>query len=366
MKKFLLSTSAIVGVGLIAAPASAAEPIKLGFGGYYEEYIGFVDAESDGTGATGRDIASFNLLNDAEIYFQGKTKLDNGITISVRVEFEAMENQTTVDESYVTIASDTMGMIRLGGDDAAMGGAYVGPDRGIGGDYDNWIAEVNATTNDNAYDTGNAGDDPKVTYWSPRIGGFQLAASYVPSTGSQGNTSPSAVNTDTANHSAYSVSLTWKEKVGEVGVNSQIAMYKEGQTAAGARAGQTNANVGIRLAYQGWDLGYAYGRFIEKRRNIAEGTNVTDDGRTHGVGLSYKSGAWKLGVWHLNHQNEGLWSNSNQDETKAYTLAGQYQLSDGVLLQGMVFNVDYDEEASVDANEQSGGWGVVAGMKLTF
>ena len=35
-------------------------------------------------------------------------------------------------------------------------------------------------------------------------------------------------------------------------------------------------------------------------------------------------------------------------------------------MQGMVFKADYDEEAGVDANEQSGGWGVVAGMKLSF
>jgi len=364
MKKFLLSTSAIVGVGLIAAPAVAAEKIKLGFGGYYEEYIGFVDAEDEGGGATGRDIQSINLLNDAEIYFAGTTKLDNGISISVRVELEAMENQTTVDESYVTIASDTMGMLRLGGDDAAQGAAYVGPDRGIGGDYDNWIAEVNATTNDNAYDTGGAGDDPKVTYWTPRIGGFQVAASYVPSTTSSGGTSPSAVNTFTAGGSAYSASLTWKESVGDVAVNSQLGMYREaGNT---TRQGQSNYNVGIRLAYQGWDLGYAYGRFIESRRNDGTATAVTDDGRTHGFGLSYKSGAWKLGVWHLNHTNEGLQNNTGQDKTKAYTLAGQYQLSDGVLLQGMVFGVDYDEEAGVDANEQSGGFGIVAGMKLSF
>ena len=45
MKKFLLSTSAIVGVGLLAAPVGAAEKIKIGIGGYYEEYIGFTDAE---------------------------------------------------------------------------------------------------------------------------------------------------------------------------------------------------------------------------------------------------------------------------------------------------------------------------------
>ena len=172
------------------------------------------------------------------------------------------------------------------------------------------------------------------------------------------------MNTDVVNHSAYSVSLTWKEKVGDVGVNSQIGMYKEGGNST--RGGQENYNVGIRLAYQGWDLGYAYGRFIEGRRNDATAANVTDDGRTHGYGISYASGPWKAVVWHLNHRNEGLYTNTAQDKTKAYTLAGQYQLSDGVLMQGMLFNVDYDEESGADVNEQSGGWGVVAGMKLSF
>ena len=367
MKKFLLSTSALVGVGLIAAPAVAAEKIKLGLGGYWESYVGFTDAEDDARGSGNRDIKNFGILNDAEIYFSGSTKLDNGISISVRVELEAMESQTTIDESYISISSDTLGMVRIGGDDAAMGGAYVGPDRSISGDYDNWIAEANATTNDNAYDVGNSGDDPKITYWSPRIAGFQLAASYVPATNSAGGTSPSAVNADTDGGSAYSVSLTWKETVAGVGVNSQVAMYREGvnHVAAGPSPGQTNVNAGLRLAYQGFDLGLAYGRFIYSRGSIPAAT-VSKDGRTVAGSLSYKTGPWKAGVWVLDHENAGASGNNNDDETRVYSLFGEYSLSDGVLLQGMVFNADYDEETNVDANEQSGGWGVVAGMKLSF
>ena len=365
MKKFLLSTSAIIGVGLIAAPVGAAEKIKLGLGGYYAQYIGFSDSERDNSGSTGRNIASFGLLDDAEVYFSGSTKLDNGISISVKIELEAMESQTTIDESFVSISSDTLGMIRLG-DDAVNGGAYVGPDRGISGGYDNWIAEVNATTNDNAYDTGNSGDDPKISYWAPRIAGFQLAGSYVPSTSSTGGTNPSAVNYDTGNHSAYALSLTWKETVAGVGVNSQVAMYKEGAPAGGSPMGQKNYNVGLRLAYQGFDVGYSYGRFIQKRSNNATAANVTKDGRSHVAAVSYESGPWKGGVSYLNHQNEGLANNNLEDKTKMASLFGQYKLSDGVLMQGMIFNVDYDEETGVDTNEQSGGWGVVAGMKLDF
>ncbi|MDP6786624.1 MAG: porin [Rhodospirillales bacterium] len=361
MKKFLLSTSAIVGVGLIAAPAGAAEKIKLGLGGYMEDYIGFVGAEDDDVGA-GRDLAGFDIKTDTEVYFSGSTKLDNGISISVRIELEGDESATTVDESYASISSDTMGMIRIGGDDAVNGGAYVGPDRGISGDYDNWIMEANMTKNDNAYDSGNSGDATKVSYWSPRIAGFQLAASYVPEPGNNGGDTP---NYRTDNHSAYAASLTWKETVMGVGVNSQIAMYREGTAIVGDEPGESNYNVGLRLAYQGFDVGVAYGRFIEAGGS-GDVTTATDNGRTIAGSVSYKSGPWKLGVWLLDTENEGSLLTTADDETRAYSLFGEYQLSDGVLLQGLVFNVDYDEETDVDANEQSGGWGVVAGMKLSF
>jgi len=364
MKKFLLSTSAIIGVGLIAAPAGAAEKIKLGLGGYWESYIGATDSEEDARGSGTRDIANFGILNDAEVYFSGSTKLDNGIAISVRIEMEAMENQTTIDESYISISSDTLGMVRIGGDDAVNGGAYVGPDRGISGDYDNWIAEANATTNDNAYDTGNSGDDPKISYWSPRIAGFQGAVSYVPSTGSQGSTSPSAVNTLTSNHSAVAASLTWKETVAGVGINSQAAVYREG--ASTTRSGQTNFNFGLRAAYQGFDAGVAYGVFQDAVNDDEAAAVTSHDGNTLAYSISYKSGPWKAGVWRLDHENMGSSAVAGDDETTVTSLFGQYQLSDGVLLQGMVFNVDYDEEGNIDVNEQSGGWGVVAGMKLSF
>jgi outer membrane protein OmpU len=369
MKNFLLSTTAIVGVGLIASPVSAAEKIKLSISGGAETYIGFSDSEAEdvaGGGTPLRNIAQFGILTDKEIHFSGSTTMDNGIKIAIRIELEGDESATTIDESYINITSPTMGMVMLGGDDSVNAGAYVGPDRGISGDYDNWIAEVNATTNDNAYDSGAAGDDNKINYWSPRVGGFQVAGSYVPSTSSTGGTSPSAVNYDTGNHSAYALSLTWKETVGGVAVNSQVAMYKEGSVGGTTTQGQTNANVGLRLASQGWDVGYAYGRFMQPRNTENTAGDVTKDGHTHGAGVSYASGPWKVGVWHLRHENEGLMSNVNQDKTQVTSLFGQYQLSDGVLMQGMVFNADYDEESDVDANQQDGGWGVVTGIKLSF
>ena len=365
MKKFLLSTSAIVGVGLIAAPAGAAERIKLGLGGYAETYIGFMDGEDDAPrSGVVRDAANKGILTDKEIYFTGSTKLDNGISISVRIELEADENASGIDESYVSISSDTLGLLRLGGDDAAAALANVSADKGISNDYDNWIAEVNATTNDNTYDVGNSGDSQKITYFSPRIAGFQLVGSYVPNTGSRGGTNPSAVNDSAANHSAHSLSLTWRETVAGVGVNSQVATYREGKgNALATELGQTSYNAGLRLAYQGFDVGVAWVRSIQ---SIGTSATARSSGYTLQSSVSYADGPWKVGVYRLYHENQGALNNNNDDKTEVYSLFGQYSLSDGVTLQGMVFNVDYDEETSIDQNELSGGWGVVAGMRLDF
>ena len=39
MKKLLLGSTALVVGGLMAAPAMAADPIKIGVGGYYKFYV---------------------------------------------------------------------------------------------------------------------------------------------------------------------------------------------------------------------------------------------------------------------------------------------------------------------------------------
>ena len=48
MKHILLGTSALVAAGLLAAPANAAEKIKLGLGGFYAASMGAIlDDDND-------------------------------------------------------------------------------------------------------------------------------------------------------------------------------------------------------------------------------------------------------------------------------------------------------------------------------
>lgn len=380
MRKFLLSTSALVGVGMVAAPAGAAEPIKLSLGGYMEQYIGFVSQDDDpivgGTTSSGRNYGSFDTQSDTEIYFSGSTTLDNGIKIGVRVELEADPHNASsanhIDEQWLDVASPTLGNLRLGGDDTVNALAYVSPWRGISGDFDNWISPDNITKNDNAYDHNLSSDVNKVSYFTPRIFGFQLGGSYVPEPGNSGNTTP---NYRSDAHSAYSLSLTYSETLMGVKVDAQAANYIEGHTAGTATTsseGRRSYNYGLKLGYMNWEVGVAYGETNQRvRAQQSTATSVSLDGNHWEAGLAYRPGPWAVGFWYMRDNREGLTAapadnRDANDTTNVYSLFGEYVLGPGVKLEGMIVKVDYDEETQLDANENSGGWAVVAGFRLDF
>ena len=93
MKKYLIGTTALVGVGALAASgaaqdANAAEPLSLSIGGYFQTSLEIRD-EDDSTGEPGANIQDFNIINEGEIQFTASTTLDNGIGVKVRIEYEA-------------------------------------------------------------------------------------------------------------------------------------------------------------------------------------------------------------------------------------------------------------------------------------
>ncbi|MEM1140839.1 MAG: porin, partial [Pseudomonadota bacterium] len=99
MKKILLGTSALVAAAALAAPASAADKIKLKLGGYWTGAAAFVDLEE-------ADVENDIVFgSDAEVHFGGKTTLDNGLQVGFKAELELAEdnaggNSDIIDEVY--------------------------------------------------------------------------------------------------------------------------------------------------------------------------------------------------------------------------------------------------------------------------
>ena len=95
MKKLLLGSTALVAGGLMAAPAMAADPIKIGVGGYYQFFVNAGQIEgsyalnqSSTSAGNGVSYKGLSFYQEGEIHFTGQSKLDNGTTVGLTVELE--------------------------------------------------------------------------------------------------------------------------------------------------------------------------------------------------------------------------------------------------------------------------------------
>ena len=118
MKKVLLGTTALLGAGLVASPAFAADGIKLGVGGFFKTAY-MVNFDDDGEGELGNERNTDGVFSDAEIHFDGSTVLDNGLEVGGHVELEGETATDQIDEAYVFF-SGGFGEFRMGSQDDAL------------------------------------------------------------------------------------------------------------------------------------------------------------------------------------------------------------------------------------------------------
>lgn len=208
MKHILLGTSALVAAGLLAAPASAAEPIELQLGGFYNAAMGFVVDEDDGTGESGENHNAFDIHQNIEVHFNGETTLDNGITVTARIELEGFQSGDQIDETWAEF-SGGFGAFRFGATNDAAIQMCVGeagsvtsnfgvnsPNEAFNNAGDNGIAGVNSFGT--CYGVEN--DGLKLIYFTPQFGPFNFAVSYAPEGDAQekGPTAGTSTETDGA------------------------------------------------------------------------------------------------------------------------------------------------------------------------
>ncbi len=254
MRNFLMTTAAAGALAcagfMVAGPASAADKLSVGVGGYMEQWIGVSDLDS----AAGNGGVS--QYNDSEIFFRGKLEADNGLTFSVKVEFEGFTHPDVVDESQVTVGG-SFGQIVLGSeDDPATLMHYTVQDVGVGlacGDP-SFIDGLTSCARSGGKGLGTAGhliggDSQKIAYYTPRINGLQFGVSYSPESvedlgpgGAPYAKAPgSPVNND---EDAVSLGLNYQGEMGEASVSLSIGHYQKSQVMepTGLMSGSNPAN----------------------------------------------------------------------------------------------------------------------------
>ncbi|WP_428669804.1 porin [Reyranella sp.] len=363
MKKLLLGSTALVAGGLMAAPAMAADPIKIGVGGYYQFYAlaGGIEGvyAPDGTSLQYKGL---QFIQEGEIHFIGQSKLDNGTTVGLTVELEGWNNSVTtstggharqIDEAFLFAFGD-WGRLEFGSRDQASYRMYYGaPSALLGWGFFqhnsnfNWASAAmlaNPAQGAATFFTigGQFQDVNRINYFTPRFMGLQVGVGYAPkininpnAVASRGmsvgpglgggicgtNDATTASNCPTNDNSyqdVFDVGANYLNKFGDVTVALFGAwMYANfvpsfNNLAANNANTVTGANlapwkqwvVGVQFGFAGFTVGGSYG-YDNNGIGGNYYTGVAAESRKWAASIMYETGPWQmsLGWGHVNTDN---------------------------------------------------------------
>lgn len=316
MKKQLLCTSAIA-LGVAAAPATAQD-WNLDWGGFMSQHAAIIDSDIKlgGANVAGTDYSGLELHQTAEIIFTPSVTLDNGMTFGVNIQFEG-QNGFSVDESYISISSDTFGRLDIGAENSAgyksMVGAPTVTSMWINSPSISTFIPLSASvtvgpaTVSTGYGTfrqaslssytevGGNNDVRRISYYTPSFSGFVIGASYA----RDGNTNAGNNFGAGLDENAMALSNVW-----DLGVNysqsfgttdvSFGARYGEGDLAVGSAS---TWGVGASVTFSGFTIG---GSYAENDNGAANGNG---DQEGWSLGMTYDmAGPWAFEA--LTYQGE--------------------------------------------------------------
>jgi hypothetical protein len=346
--KLLLGTTALVGAGMLFTSAASAQEAQIGgievvLGGYTE--FGVTAATGDTLDNDG-DTRHYSFFMDNEIILTATGVTDGGIRYGSKVEVEVggggdagSPDGISVDEVGLFF-SGNFGRVELGRDDGAEDLIFVGAEDaqagtgGIDGD----------TANLGQIQFPDMGDTIKATYFTPRIAGFQLGASFAP----DGDDNTQGLGNDAfvvgANNRKNMIGggANWVGVLGPVDLTlSAVGMYAEVngsdavQAANGFRDDQKAFAIGGLVGFGGLSFGVSFNDF--------KGPTEVQEGQLLSFGLAYGFGPANVSVGY-----ERDW-NDNLDDTNIFVVSGDLGILPGVTLKSDVsWNTD-------DPNEDVGG-----------
>jgi len=354
MKKVILGTTALVAAGaFVAGPASAAEKIKLGVGGYMQSTYFYQDTDEPAGTA---DRISDRVTQEGEIFFTGSTTLDNGLKFGVNVQLEAYQATDQIDETYVYVQG-SFGRVLLGSEDSAgylMHYTSPSPVPMYSADS----ANIYPTGQGNTTRPNMFADTDKISYFTPRFAGFQLGASYVPNADSEsGQASQYAAPAfESGRDRGYSIAANYVNKFNKVDV-AISAGYQHADTVVGTVGtvvfggeDQTEYSFGTSVGFAGFTVGGGY-----SKDNDINGVN-NNDSKAWSAGLKYGMGPWAVGVQYSKTTLQPA-AGGDTDQT-TWIVGGQYTLGPGITAFGGIQFDDNDLTASTA--------GRIAGETSTF
>ncbi len=396
----LLGSTAIVGAGMMANTAAAADGIKLGVGGFFRQtYMATFD--DDGDGELGNDRNTTGFFNNAEIHFEGETTLDNGLTVGAHVELEGETATDQIDEAFVFF-SGGFGEFRAGSTDDALAGSCILPPGGTDNfsafSPDNWGANnaalattgnavaggvVALTSNAACVSVDDKEDAQKIVYITPSFGGFQLTLSYTPNGGDEDHNDGVGphvgmpFNDDNESRNNYAAYAIYSYEGDDWGLTAGGGGSFEGHVESQSgpdRDEQQFYQTGLNLTFGQFAIG---GTFEYYKNLLDQGSFITDDGDligdhdvdawVAGGGVAYTLDAWTLGAQYSHQDTDDDGGDGVDFTMDRAVLTAVYQLGPGINLDGEVGYtwIDTSPESDDDIDDYD-AWEIGIGTAITF
>jgi predicted porin len=369
MRGFLLGSTALAAAALLAADALAADGVTLKISGRYKGAAGVVLSEdlSAATGVADRDVRAYVFKQDVEVDFEGKTELENGLTVGAAVQLEGQTDEDQIDSVYAYF-SGGFGELRFGDTEEAYAQfCYLVPSASelFGADSPdfNFSNAGYAGTNGTCY--GIDDTSTKLVYFSPTVAGFKFAASFTPDNTEDTRNVLDRVGTrlrndEDQNSENLSLAAQFAHEFGDatltLGGGATISFNKEVNPNNTQPARGYNAYAQLEFG----DL--TIGAASELRQNLR------DDGAdawVYGFGATYDIDPWSFGLgWTHGAYEKAVGENDvgpfNADHD---IISGTvtYELVDGISVDGVLEYSDYrsHDPAGPDAHSLAAGLGTL-------
>lgn len=391
MKKILLGTSALIGAAaLFAGAAHAAETPKVTLGGISKFEAGYSAEDKraallTGSGATNTASHPGAFLNDNVITVKVAGKTDAGLGYGGQIDLEAdatanADNAGVNAERTFIYVDGKWGKLQGGSDlgvaktmkvDASSIARATG---GIDGDFTYFLSvpATAAATNVFAtpdlffdYGAGVLGDEStqgvsKLSYYTPRVYGFQAGVSYQFDSTSAGQNVRRAntnVGTGTATKNILLGALNYEGKFSNVGVN----LGATGETGAAQSDAVNNLRtyqLGAKFSYMGFSLAGSYANLGDSLR--AKTTASDSSNYFWTLGAAYETGPFGASVTYLQSKYD---AGATSNKFSNVSVGADYKLAAGFTPYAEVNFIDYNPTGTASDNKATIG---IVGTQLAF
>jgi len=371
MNRYLLAGCAAVALAMGSGAANAQAKFEVKVGGDVFWEMGYVDQERDA------GLRSTEMRNRFRVNIIPSAKADNGLEYGARIRIRADNNNAagralTQDRTYI-FAQGGFGQVRLGttntfNDETIVSrpidylpfGLFDQAVSHIGGAQALGAAGVPAragadvgSSNMTALSAGSMawptfGDvATRVVYFSPRIAGFQLGASYTPRNDDSTNSvnrlkavAPAAAGTYQPNmQDLWEIGANYNATFGGVSLKAGAGYYAgEAADVAGARFKDLRAwQAGAQVGFAGVTLGGSYtdwGKSGLNRAGTIGGLPVfRENASVWQLGAQYTLGPIVIGAGWMRGQDSGSVFVDGKRKLDVYEIGASYTVAPGFAVQ---------------------------------